>query len=121
MQDDRPTEVPAGIIPLTVSDRLLTVAQSAGWTGLSRAAFWRAVRDGRLPAPVYPAPRAPRWFLSELRAAIEGLRQMPAQAMAARRAARLTSRVTPGIADQDVGRTRTACTGRVRVSSGGGR
>jgi hypothetical protein len=43
----------------------------------------------RLPRPLYPLPRAPRWRRSELRAALEATRALPAEAKAARRAARL--------------------------------
>jgi hypothetical protein len=56
---------------------------------LSLPAFWRAVAGGRLPSPVYPAPRAPRWYVSEIRAALAGTRALPAEAKASRRAARL--------------------------------
>lgn len=56
--------------------------------GLSAPAFWRAVAAGRLPAPFYPAPRAPRWYRSEIRAALAATRAMPADAKAARRAAK---------------------------------
>ncbi len=37
----------------------------------------------------HPAPRAPRWRRSELRAALEAPRQMQAEAMAEPRAAKL--------------------------------
>jgi hypothetical protein len=49
------------------------------------------VNEGRLPAPVYVAPRAPRWFRSELIAALEATRALPRDAAAARRAARIAS------------------------------
>jgi predicted DNA-binding transcriptional regulator AlpA len=71
------------------SDFPLTARQSAAQVGLSLPAFWRGVGAGRLPKPIYPAPRAPRWFSSELRAALEATRATPAEAKAARRAARL--------------------------------
>jgi hypothetical protein len=59
---------------------------------VSLAAFWRGVRDGRFPAPFYPAPRAPRWRKSELRCALEALRRTPAEAVADHRASRLARR-----------------------------
>jgi predicted DNA-binding transcriptional regulator AlpA len=71
------------------SNRPLSAREAAGHVGLSQPAFWRAVAAGRLPSPVYPAPRAPRWFPSELRAALEALRCTPAEAKAARRSAKL--------------------------------
>lgn len=56
--------------------------------GVSLPTFWRMVATGRLPAPFYPSPRAPRWYGSELRAALEATRQLPRDAMAIRHAAR---------------------------------
>lgn len=77
------------------ADTPLTAEASAAEVGLSLPAFWRAVGAGRLPAPVYPASRAPRWFRSELRAALEATRALPAEAKAARRAARLADGMKP--------------------------
>jgi predicted DNA-binding transcriptional regulator AlpA len=57
---------------------------------LPESTFDRNVASGRLPAPIYPAPRSPRWYPSELRAAITGHRMLPAQAKEERRQARLT-------------------------------
>ena len=68
-------------LPLDAKSSALTV-------GLSLAGFWRAVRHGRLPSPVYPLPKAPRWYPSELRAASMKTRALPANQAAARSAAR---------------------------------
>ena len=81
---------PATINPKT-ADVLLSAKASATAVGLSLPAFWCAVRNGRFPNPVYPAPRAPRWFHGELLAALETTRQNPSDAKAARRAARLAA------------------------------
>ena len=62
--------------------------QSAKIVGVSKPAFWKAVAEGRLPAPVYPAPRAPRWYPSELRAATEATRSLPRDQKDARRLAK---------------------------------
>jgi predicted DNA-binding transcriptional regulator AlpA len=70
-------------------DPLLPARDAADEVGLSLAGFWRAVAAGRLPAPVYPAPKSPRWRASELRAALEQTRALPREAMARRRAAKL--------------------------------
>jgi predicted DNA-binding transcriptional regulator AlpA len=70
------------------SDPLLTAEQAAIEVGLSRPAFWRAVASGRLPAPFYPAPRAPRWRQSELASAVDNTRALPAVQKMARRTAR---------------------------------
>jgi predicted DNA-binding transcriptional regulator AlpA len=68
---------------------LLTAEQSAAETGLSLAAFWKGVAAERFPAPVYPAPRAPRWRLSELNAALERTRALPSEQKAKRREAQI--------------------------------
>ena len=73
-------------------DPPLNARQSAAEVGVSLPAFWRGVADGLFPQPVYPLPRAPRWFRSELRTAIEARRMSPHEAKAARRRAKLASR-----------------------------
>jgi len=73
------------------TSELLTAERAAEAVGLSLAALWRAVAADRLPAPVYPAPRAPRWYRHELHAALEQTRAKPREAMAARRAAKLAA------------------------------
>jgi predicted DNA-binding transcriptional regulator AlpA len=64
---------------------LLTAREGAQAVGLSVPAFWKGVKDERLPKPVYPMPRAPRWFEDELLAALERTRATPSEAMAKRR------------------------------------
>jgi predicted DNA-binding transcriptional regulator AlpA len=73
------------------SDRLLTAEEAAAEVGLSLQAFWRSVAAGRMPRPLYPAVRAPRWRRSELIAALDATRAMPAEQKAARRAARIAA------------------------------
>lgn len=70
-------------------DPLLPADHAAAEAGLSLPAFWKAVAAERLPRPLYPAPRAPRWRRSELLAALEVTRALPSQAKAMRREARL--------------------------------
>jgi predicted DNA-binding transcriptional regulator AlpA len=79
MQDEVATDLP------------LLAKEAAAEVGLSLAAFWRAVGAGRLPQPVYPLPRARRWFRSELRAALLTHRMLPADAKAVRRATRIAT------------------------------
>ena len=69
----------------TADDPLLTARQSADDLTISLPAFWKGVADGRLPEPFYVLPRAPRWRRSELRAALERNRMLPAEAKIARR------------------------------------
>ena len=75
------------------ADDLLDATESARTVNLSKPAFWRAVRDRRLPAPVYPAPRAPRWFRGELHRATLATRALPAAQMATRRLRRRVNAV----------------------------
>lgn len=51
--------------------RLLNAKQAANFLGLSLPGLWKAVRQGRIPKPVYPLARAPRWFEDELCADVE--------------------------------------------------
>ena len=69
----------------------LDAETAAPVAGLSLGAFWRAVAAGRMPAPVYPMPRAPRWYASEIRHAMEQTRSLPRNQAAARRLARMNS------------------------------
>ena len=75
--------------PARVVESPVAASVAAQLAGCCLAAFWRAVGSGRLPAPVYPAARAPRWYPSEIRAALEVTRSLPAEAKAARRQAKI--------------------------------
>jgi predicted DNA-binding transcriptional regulator AlpA len=85
----KPTTRPPTPTRRVCDDPLETVQEVAERTGTSVPSVWRQVQVGRLPAPLYPAPRAPRWRRSEIDAALEATRALPRDAMAARRAARL--------------------------------
>ncbi len=52
-------------------DPLLNAEEGAAETGRAVSTFWRDVKTGTLPAPLYLNPRMPRWKRSELRAAID--------------------------------------------------
>ena len=56
---------------------------AAARIGISLPALYQQVAAGRLPAPCYPAPRAPRWSSDELDAAVEKTRMLPSEAKAA--------------------------------------
>ena len=71
------------------ADALLTARQAAAEAGVSVPSWWRGVAAGRLPNPVYPAERAPRWRRSEIHAALEATRMSPREAKRRRREARL--------------------------------
>ncbi len=66
--------------------KLLEAKEAAEEVRLSLPGFWKQVRHGRLPKPLYPAPR---WLLGELRAALLATRCLPADQMAARRHAKI--------------------------------
>jgi predicted DNA-binding transcriptional regulator AlpA len=59
------------------ADPLLIAAEAAAETGRALSTFWRDVKRGTLPAPYYVTPRAPRWRMSELRAAVEAAPRAP--------------------------------------------
>jgi predicted DNA-binding transcriptional regulator AlpA len=61
----------------TTSDPLLNAKEGAAETGRALSTFWRDVKRRVLPAPYYVTPRAPRWRLSELRAAVEAAPRTP--------------------------------------------
>ena len=69
-------------------DRLLDAEESADFCHIALPTLWTQVRARRLPEPVYPAPRAPRWWESELREALMRTRSSPAEQVARRRAAK---------------------------------
>jgi predicted DNA-binding transcriptional regulator AlpA len=73
-------------------DPLLNPRDSAAEVGLSEPGFWKAVAEERMPRPLYPLPKAPRWRRSELRAAVEATRALPAQQKLKRRTARLAAK-----------------------------
>jgi predicted DNA-binding transcriptional regulator AlpA len=71
------------------NDFLLTANEAAKMLGLTRAGFYQAIAAGRLPNPVYPAARAPRWWRARLIAAVNATESTPSEARAARRQAKL--------------------------------
>lgn len=56
------------------SDPLLTAREAALERGQGLSTFWRDLKRGRLPKPIYVSPRAPRWRLSEIVASVEACR-----------------------------------------------
>lgn len=48
--------------------KLLTATEVAELFSISRVHVWRRVKAGHLPAPIYPAPKAPRWRSDEIEA-----------------------------------------------------
>lgn len=63
-----------------IDHELLTAEQATAFCGISRASFYRSVKEERLPAPVYPTRNAPRWFKSDLANALQATRARPIDA-----------------------------------------
>ena len=82
-----PPQEPAETVEPRNGFALLASKAAAAAVGLSLPAFWKQVRDGRLPRPLYPSPRSPRWVLTELHQALLQTRALPAEQLAKRRAA----------------------------------
>ncbi len=53
-------------------EKMLMAQEAARFMNMSRAGFYRNVKDGHLPQAYYITPGTPRWRLSELQAAKEG-------------------------------------------------
>ena len=54
------------------ADCLLTAREAAAYRRQGVSTFWRDVRAGTVPPPVRVTPKAPRWRLADLRAAMDG-------------------------------------------------
>ena len=57
--------------PFLADDALLTAREAAAYRRQGLSTFWRDVRAGTAPQPVRVTPKAPRWRLRDLRAALE--------------------------------------------------
>lgn len=79
------------VIMAVQGDLPVSVKIAAIIAGVAEQTFWRQVQNERLPRPAYPAPRAPRWIPSEIRAALSATRAWPVEAKAERRAAKLAA------------------------------
>jgi predicted DNA-binding transcriptional regulator AlpA len=53
-----------------IADPLLTPQEAAAEVGIAVATWWKWVKLGRFPQPIYPLPKSPRWRRSEVRAAL---------------------------------------------------
>jgi predicted DNA-binding transcriptional regulator AlpA len=72
-----------------VAETPINAREAAVAAGLALSTFLKQVAAERMPAPFYPAPRAPRWYPSEIKAALEATRARPVEAKEARRHTRL--------------------------------
>ncbi len=52
-------------------DPLLTAREGAVERGQGLSTFWRDVKNGRVPLPIYIGRKSPRWRRSEILASIE--------------------------------------------------
>jgi hypothetical protein len=68
----------------------LTTEEARKFLGnISKATFWRQVRAGYIPPPVYVTPRSPRWTRGILRRHKARNQRLPRDAQEMRRRARL--------------------------------
>ncbi len=49
-----------------IPDPLLTAKEAAAYRRQGLSSFWRNVKQGLVPKPIYITARSPRWRLSEL-------------------------------------------------------
>jgi predicted DNA-binding transcriptional regulator AlpA len=49
-----------------VPDPLLTAKEAAAYRRQGISTFWRNVKEGLVPKPIYITARSPRWRLSDL-------------------------------------------------------
>jgi len=55
---------------------LLRLPEVLALMGISRATWYRGVKSGKYPKAVHPSERVSAWYLSELEALINGLRDV---------------------------------------------
>ena len=48
------------------ADQLLTAKEAAAYRRQGISTFWRNVKEGLVPRPIYITARSPRWRLSDL-------------------------------------------------------
>jgi predicted DNA-binding transcriptional regulator AlpA len=48
------------------ADPLMTAREAADYRRQGLSTFWRQVKLGQVPKPIYITPRSPRWRLSDL-------------------------------------------------------
>lgn len=62
----RPAHSSAGKGEVPIGDPLLTAREAAAYRRQGVSTFWRHVRQGLVPQPIYITDRSPRWRLSDL-------------------------------------------------------
>lgn len=64
-------KVPLPPVPsFLADDALLTAREAAAYRRQGLSTFWRDVRAGTAPKPVYLGEKSPRWRIADLRALI---------------------------------------------------
>ncbi len=64
--DAPPPAAPSTKCALLNADPLLTAKEAADYRRQGVSTFWRHVKLGLVPAPIYITDRSPRWRLSDL-------------------------------------------------------
>lgn len=65
VHQQRPPNLP-GKSHNQVADRLMTAREAADYRRQGLSTFWRNVKEGLVPKPIYITARSPRWRLSDL-------------------------------------------------------
>jgi predicted DNA-binding transcriptional regulator AlpA len=78
----------------TTIEPLMSVVDLAEYLNVTPAAVYLAIKAGRIPPPMYPLSRSPRWRRSEVDEMLAKTRTSPTQARADRRQARLDKQKT---------------------------
>lgn len=73
----------------TTIEPLMALVDLVEYLNITPAGVYLAIKAGRIPPPVYPLSRSPRWRRSEVDALLEKTRTSPTQARADRRQARI--------------------------------
>ena len=47
-------------------NRLIGIKELVEMLGISESTLTRMIKEGRIPKPLYIAPRCPRWWLSDI-------------------------------------------------------
>jgi excisionase family DNA binding protein len=73
----------------TTIEPLMSAVDLAEYLAVTVPGVYLAIKNGRLPPPMYPLSRSPRWRRSEVDAFLEKTRTSPTQARADRRQKRI--------------------------------
>ncbi|HTU54450.1 MAG TPA: hypothetical protein VMF62_10805 [Acetobacteraceae bacterium] len=82
-------------------DVLLNADEVAAFLKIRKERIYPAIKDGWLPPPSYALPKSPRWWRSEIVAALDKHMETPTAAVARRRAAILAREAAARVASRE--------------------